>query len=174
MATEVAPRARHVDETGEFPWNTLNALAKLGMLGLNIPEAYGGGGADALSAMILIEEIGRGCGSTALIVAAHLGLACGPLAVFGTEAQKKQWLIPMARGKMLGCLGLTEAGAGSDLRGVRTNAVRQGEEWIINGNKMWLTNGAEAGVVLLLCRTGERFSHFIVPTDRAGRQLRPA
>jgi len=165
---EVAPRARHVDETGEFPWESLNALAKMGMLGLNIPEEYGGGGADALSAAILIEELGRGCGSLALIVAAHLGLACGPLAAFGTEAQKKRWLAPMARGKILGCLGLTEAGAGSDLRAVRTSAVRQGDEWVINGDKMWLTNGAEAGVVLLFCRTGERFSHLIVPANTPG------
>ncbi len=168
VAAEVAPRARHVDETGEFPWQSVKALAKLGMLGLNIPEEYGGGGADALSATILIEELGRGCGSTALIVAAHLGLACGPLAAFGTEAQKQRWLVPLARGKMLGCLGLTEAGAGSDLRAVRTTAVHQGDEWVINGDKMWLTNGAEAGVAILLCRTGERFSHLIVPTDRPG------
>jgi len=173
VEAEVAPRARHVDETGEFPWESVNALAKMGMLGLNIPEEYGGGGADALSATILIEELGRGCGSLALIVAAHLGLACGPLAAFGTEAQKKRWLVPMARGKMLGCLGLTEAGAGSDLRAVRTSAVRRGDEWIINGDKMWLTNGAEAGVVLLLCRTGERFSHLIVPANTPGVSFGP-
>ena len=89
---EVIPRARQVDESGEFPWETLRAMAPLGLLGLNIPEKYGGAGADQLSAAILLEEIGRGCGSTGLIVAAHLGLACGPLALFGSEAQKQQWL----------------------------------------------------------------------------------
>lgn len=168
VAKEVAPRARHVDETGEFPWQTLKAMAKLGLLGLNVPEEYGGSGADYLSVALMLEEIGKGCGSTGLIVAAHLGLACGPLALFGTEAQKRRWLVPLAQGKMLGCLGLTEPGAGSDLRGIRTTAVRDGDDWVINGNKMWLTNGAEAGLAILLVRTGDKFSHFLVPTDTPG------
>jgi len=168
VAREVIPRARHVDETGEFPWETLRALGKLGFLGLNVPEQYGGAGADALSAALMIEEIGRGCGSTGLIVAAHLGLACGPLALFGADAQKRRWLTPLATGRMLGCLGLTEAGCGSDLRGVRTTAVRAGDGWRIDGSKMWLTNGAEAGLAILLCRTGDGFSHLLVPTDAPG------
>ena len=145
VAKEVARRARHVDETGEFPWPALNTMGRLGLLGLNVPEAYGGGGADYLSVALMLAEIGKGCGSTGLIVAAHLGLACGPLALFGTEEQKQRWLTLLAQGKILGCLGLTEPGAGCDLRGIRTTAVRDGESWIINGSKMWLTNGAEAG-----------------------------
>ncbi len=172
---EIAPRARHIDESEEFPWPALKGLAKLGLLGLNVPEAYGGAGADHLSAAILLEEIGRGCGSTGLIVAAHLGLACGPLALFGSEEQKQRWLRPMAQGEMLGCLGLTEPGSGSDLRGTRTKAVRDGDGWVLNGAKMWLTNGAEAGAAILLCRTGDfqdersgRLSHIIVPTDAPG------
>ncbi len=172
---EIVPRARHVDESEEFPWPALKGLAKLGLLGLNVPEEYGGAGADHLSAAILLEEIGRGCGSTGLIVAAHLGLACGPLALFGTEAQKQRWLTPMAQGEMLGCLGLTEPGSGSDLRATRTKAVRDGDQWVINGAKMWLTNGAEAGAAILLCRTGGfdeersgRLSHILVPTDTPG------
>lgn len=172
---EIMPRARHIDESEEFPWPALKGLAKLGLLGLNVPEAYGGAGFDHLSAAILLEEIGRGCGSTGLIVAAHLGLACGPLALFGTEEQKRRWLTPMAQGEMLGCLGLTEPGSGSDLRGTRTKAVRDGDQWVINGSKMWLTNGAEAGVAILLCRTGGfddersgRLSHIIAPTDAPG------
>ena len=173
VAKEVAPRARHVDETGEFPWQTLKAMGKLGLLGLNVPEEYGGAGADYLSVALMLEEIGKGCGSTGLIVAAHLGLACGPLAAFGSEAQKRRWLVPLAQGKMLGCLGLTEPGAGSDLRGIRTTAVRDGDSWVINGCKMWLTNGAEAGVAILLVRTGEKFSHFIVPTDTPGLTFGP-
>ena len=173
VAKEVAPRARHVDETGEFPWETLRAMAKLGLLGLNVPEAYGGSGADYLSVALMLAEIGRGCGSTGLIVAAHLGLACGPLTLFGSEEQKKRWLAPMAQGKMLGCLGLTEPGAGSDLRGIRTTAVRDGESWIINGSKMWLTNGAEAGLAILLVRTGDKFSHILVPTDTPGVSFGP-
>jgi butyryl-CoA dehydrogenase len=166
---EVAPRAAQIDETGEFPWDTLRAMAPLGFLGLNIPERYGGAGADNLSAMILLEEIGRGgCGSTGLVVAAHLGLGSAPVLLFGTEEQKQKWLRPLARGEIIGCLGLTEPGAGSDLRNVRTTATRKGDEWIINGSKMWLTNGAEAGLAVLLCRTGDRHSQILVPTDTPG------
>ena len=173
VAKEVAPRARHVDETGEFPWKTLKAMGKLGLLGLNVPETYGGGGADYLSIALMLAEIARGCGSTGLIVAAHLGLACGPLAVFGSEEQKQRWLVPMAQGTMLGCLGLTEPDAGCDLRGIRTTAVRDGASWVINGSKMWLTNGAEAGVAILLVRTGDKFSHLLVPTETPGLSFDP-
>jgi len=166
---EIAPRARHVDEASEFPWETLRAMAKLGLLGLNVPEEYGGAGSDTLSAALMLEEIGRGgCGSTGLIVAAHLGLACAPLVLFGTEVQRQRWLVPLATGEMLGCLALTEPSAGSDLRGIHTSAVRKGDEWVINGSKMWLTIGAEAGLMILFCRTGERFSHLLIPTDTPG------
>lgn len=179
---EVKPLAAHTDETGEFPWGPLRTMAGLGLLGLNIPEEYGGAGADHVSAAILVEEIGRGCGSTGLIVAAHLGLACGPLNKFGSETQKQRFLVPLARGESsrggvtpsLGCLGLTEPGAGSDLAGgVRTLAEKQGDAWVINGSKMWLTNGAEAKTAILLCRTdragGSRsLSQIIVPTDTPG------
>ncbi|HRI56652.1 MAG TPA: acyl-CoA dehydrogenase family protein, partial [Anaerolineae bacterium] len=96
---EVKPLAAHTDETGEFPWGPLRTMAGLGLLGLNVPESYGGAGADHVSAAILVEEIGRGCGSTGLIVAAHLGLACGPLNKFGSEAQKQRFLVPLASGQ---------------------------------------------------------------------------
>ncbi|MCB9132033.1 MAG: acyl-CoA dehydrogenase family protein [Anaerolineales bacterium] len=171
---EIKPIAAHTDESGEFPWDTLRKLGGLGLLGLNIPEAYGGAGADHLSAAILIEEIGRGCGSTGLIVAAHLGLACGPLNAFGNEAQKQRFLEPLASGRAIGCLALTEPGAGSDLAGgVRTFAELRGGEWVINGSKMWLTNGAEAETAILLCRTdrtgGSRsLSQIIAPTNTPG------
>jgi alkylation response protein AidB-like acyl-CoA dehydrogenase len=173
VVKEVAPRARHVDETGEFPWQALKAMGKLGLLGLNVPEAYGGSGADYLSVALMLEEIAKGCGSTGLIVAAHLGLACGPLNLFGTEAQKQRWLPPMAQGKMLGCLGLTEPDAGCDLRGIRTAAARESDGWVINGSKMWLTNGAEAGLAILLVRSGDKFSHLLVPTDTPGVTFGP-
>lgn len=171
---EIRPIARHTDETGEFPWGTLRKLGELGLMGLNIPERYGGAGADHVSAAILLEELGRGCGSTALIVAAHLGLACGTLNLFGTPDQKERFLRPLAEGKGIGCLGLTEPGAGSDLDGgVRTVAEKEGDRWVINGNKMWLTNGAESDTAILLCRTdkggGRRsLSLIIVPTDTPG------
>lgn len=173
---EVAPRARHIDETGEYPWETLRRMAPLGLLGLNIPEAYGGAGADQLSAAILIEELGRGCGSTALVVAAHLGLSAAAINLYGTHEQKLEYLVPLARGEAIGCLGLTEPGAGSDLQGgVRTFAEGVGDEWVINGAKMWLTNGAEAKTAVLLVRTDRRggsrsLSHIIVPTATPGFQ----
>ncbi len=176
---EIKPLARHTDETGEFPWGPLGTLGKLGLLGLNIPETWGGAGADNVSAAILVEEIGRGCGSTGLIVAAHLGLACGPLNRFGSEAQKQRFLIPLASGAAIGCLALTEPGAGSDLAGgVRTFAEKRGDAWVINGSKMWLTNGAEAKTAILLCRTdrsgGSRsLSQIIVPTDTPGITFGP-
>ena len=174
VENEVKPLAAHTDETGEFPWGPLRKMGALGLLGLNIPEQYGGAGADNVSAAILIEEIGRGCGSTGLIVAAHLGLACGPLNKFGAEAQKQKYLVPLAKGEAIGCLALTEPGAGSDLAGgVRTFAEKRGDAWVINGSKMWLTNGAEARTAILLCRTdrggGSRsLSQIIVPTDTPG------
>ncbi len=173
---EVAPRARHIDESGEFPWEVLRRMAPLGLLGLNIPEAYGGAGADQLSAAIMIEELGRGCGSTALVVAAHLGLSAATISNFGTHEQKLQYLVPLARGEAIGCLGLTEPGAGSDLQGgVRTFAECVDGHWVINGSKMWLTNGAEAATAVLLVRTDRRqgsrsLSHIIVPTATPGFQ----
>jgi alkylation response protein AidB-like acyl-CoA dehydrogenase len=171
VAKEVAPHAREVDESGEFPWGAFRAMAPLGLLGLNVPERYGGAGADQLAAAILLEEIGRGCGSTGLSVAAHLGLACGPLVLYGTEEQKQRWLRPLATGETIGCLALTEPEAGSDLRSIRTTAEKHGQEWVINGSKMWITNAGEAGVAILFCRSGNRYNHIIVPTDTRGFQV---
>jgi alkylation response protein AidB-like acyl-CoA dehydrogenase len=170
-AKEVQPRARHVDEAGEFNWEAVRKGAALGLLGLNVPEEYGGAGVDAVSAAIAIEELGRVCGSTALALAAHNGLACAPIALFGTEAQKKDWLPRLASGQgKLGALALTEPGAGSDLAGgVTTRAVVEGDSWIIDGAKMWTTNASIADVIITLCRTAEnRLSLIIVPTDTPG------
>jgi len=177
---EVKPLAAHTDHTHEFPWPSIKKMGPLGLLGLNIPEAWDGAGADHLSAAILIEELGRGCGSTALTVAAHLGLACAPLAAFGSDALKERYLKPLARGEMLGALSLTEPGAGSDLKGgVRTTAVRAGDAWVINGSKMWMTNASVAGVMILLVRTGPAgdsrgFSHILVPAHTPGVTVAPA
>ena len=135
---ELAPRAREVDEKAQFNWEAVGKMGPLGLLGLNAPEEYGGAGVDAVSTAIAIEEIGRGCGSTALAIAAHNGLACGPLALFGTHEQKEKWLRPLATGRadtqgrpLLGSLALTEPGAGSDLQGgVKTKAVLEGDSYI--------------------------------------------
>ncbi|MEP7358432.1 MAG: acyl-CoA dehydrogenase family protein, partial [Anaerolineales bacterium] len=141
------------------------------------PETYGGAGVDALSAAIAIEELGWACGSTALSVAAHNGLACAPVAVFGSEALKQAWLPLLASGQRgLGALALTEPGAGSDLAGgVRTRAVADGDAWVIDGQKMWCTNASIAPMIVTLCRTSpDRLSMILVPTDTPGLHIGPA
>ena len=151
---EIAPRAREMDEKGEFPWEIIHKMAELGFLGLPIPEEYGGAGADTVSFALLMEEIARASGSVALTLAAHIGLVCEPLLLFGTEEQKQKVLSPLARGEKIGALALTEPGGGSDLAGgVRTTAIRDGQEWVINGSKTFITNGSVADVVIVLAVT---------------------
>ncbi|GAB4147661.1 MAG: acyl-CoA dehydrogenase [Candidatus Promineifilaceae bacterium] len=181
VAKEVKPLARHTDEAAAFNWTAVHKMGPLGLLGLEVPEQYGGAAVDAVSAAIAIEELGWGCGSTALAIAAHNGLALGPIVRYGTEAQKQKWLPPLATGQgRLGCLALTEPGAGSDLQGgVRTSAVAEGDSWIIDGSKMWMTNASVADVAVVLCRTdragGSRsLSHIIVPLDMPGITIGPA
>ena len=180
-AREVRPLARHTDESSEFNWTAVHKMGPLGLLGLEVPEAYGGAGLDAISAAIAVEELAWGCGSTALAISAHNGLGLGPLVRFGTAAQKEQWLPPLATGVgKLACLSLTEPGAGSDLKGgVRTTAVREGDEWIINGNKMWMTNASVSDLMVVLCRTdaaggSSSLSHMLVPSSAPGITIGPA
>ena len=181
VAHEVKPRAHEVDEEARFNWEATRKMGPLGLLGLNIPEEYGGSGVDAISAAIAIEELGWGCGSTALAIAAHNGLGCGPLATFGSEEQKQRWLPGAASGKgKLAALALTEPGAGSDLQGgVRTLAILQGGEWVINGTKMWCTNASIADFIITLVRTdpaggSHSLSMILVPTDAGGLKIGPA
>ena len=177
---EVKPKAREVDEEAHFNWEATRKMGPLGLLGLNVPEEYGGAGVDAVSAAIAIEELGWGCGSTALSIAAHNGLGCAPIALFGSEELKQQFLLPVASGEgKLAALALTEPGAGSDLQGgVRTRAKRQGDEWIINGSKMWCTNASIADFIVTLVRTDPKggshsLSQIVVPTDTPGLQIGP-
>ena len=181
VAREVQPKAHEVDVTGEFNWEATRKMGPLGLLGLNIPEAYGGAGVDSVSAAIAIEELGWGCGSTALALAAHNGLGTTPIVLFGNEKLKKEWLPHVASGEnKLGALALTEPGAGSDLQGgVTTKAVRDGDEWVINGTKMWCTNASIAEYIITLVRTdpagGSRsLSMILVPTDTPGLTIGPA
>src|SRR5690554_6553610 len=155
VAREVKTRAREVDEEERFNWEAVKKMGPLGLLGLNVPEVYGGAGVDPVSAAIAIEELGWGCGSTALAISAHNGLALGPIVNYGSETQKEKWLPKLAAGEgQLACLALTEPGAGSDLQGgVRTKAVRDGDEWVINGSKMWMTNASISDLMVVLCRT---------------------
>ncbi len=175
VAREVRPQARHVDETGEFNWGAVKKMGPLGLLGLQVPEEYGGAGMDSIAATIAIEELGWGCGSTALAVSAHNHLGQGPLVDFGAAALKERWLPQLATGKgRLACLALTEPGAGSDLQGgVRTLAAHAGDDWVINGAKMWATNAGIADTIIALCRTdpggGSRsLTQILVPTDAPG------
>jgi alkylation response protein AidB-like acyl-CoA dehydrogenase len=179
VARELRPQARHTDETGEFNWAAVRKMGPLGLLGVETPEEYGGAGLDAISAALIVEELGWGCGSTALAIAAHNSLALGPIARYGSEDQKRHWLPLLTSGQGgLACLGLTEPGAGSDLKGgVRTAAVREGDSWIIDGSKMWLTNASVADVIVLLVRTGGKdsrgLSHLLVPTNTPGVTIGP-
>jgi butyryl-CoA dehydrogenase len=150
---EIAPRAAAVDKSEEFPEENLRKMAELGLLGLPYPEKYGGGGGDYLSYAIAVEEIARACGSTALIYAAHVSLGCGPINSFGNEEQKKKWLPRLCSGQGLGAFGLTEPEAGSDAGATRTTATRDGDTYILNGSKMWITSGAIADVVTCTAKT---------------------
>jgi alkylation response protein AidB-like acyl-CoA dehydrogenase len=181
VAAEVQPRARQVDETGEFNWVAVRKMGPLGLLGLNIPEEYGGSNVDPVSTAIAMEELGWGCGSTALAIAAHNGLGTSPLVMFGSDDLKQKWLPLVASGRgRLGSLALTEPGAGSDLQGgVKTRAIRDGDEWVINGSKMWTTNASIAEYIITLVRTdpagGSRsLSQILVPTDAPGLTISPA
>ncbi len=181
VEAEVKPRARHTDEAAEFNWPAVKKMGPIGLLGLNTPEEYGGAGVDAISAAIAIEELGRGCGSTALAIAAHNGLASAPIAWFGSEALKKKYLPPLATGSgKLGALALTEPGAGSDLAGgVKTFAEKKNGEWAISGSKMWCTNASIADVIVTLCRTdrsggSSSMALILVPTNTPGLIIGPA
>src|SRR5512136_3422296 len=181
VAQEIKPQARLVDEESSFNWEAVHKMGPLGLLGLNVPEEYGGAGVDAVSAAIAIEELGWGCGSTALAIAAHNGLGTSPIVLYGTEQQKKQYLPKVASGTgKLASLALTESGAGSDIQGgVRTHAERTGDGWVINGSKAWCTNASIADYIITLVRTdpagGSRsLSMIIVPTDTPGLHIAPA
>ena len=170
---EIAPRARHVDETGEFPAETFRKMGELGLMGIAVPEQYGGAGADSLSAAIAVEEVARACGSTALAYAAHMGLGSAPIAMFGTEEQKWKFLVPAAEGQYMAAFGLTEPHAGSDAGATRTTARLDGSEWVLNGSKMWITNAPMAGHIIFTAVTDPEkgkngISAIIVPGGTPG------
>jgi len=180
VAKEVKPKAKEVDETGEFNWEAVRKMGPLGLLGLNILEEYGGSGVDAISAAIAIEELGFGCGSTALAIAAHNGLGCAPVALFGSQELKQRYLPRVASGEgRLAALALTEPGAGSDLKGgVKTKAIVKLDQWVINGSKMWCTNASIADFIVTLVRTdpgggSNSLSLILVPTDTPGLHIGP-
>ncbi|WP_096201512.1 acyl-CoA dehydrogenase [Bacillus sp. FJAT-45350] len=171
---EVAPNAEYVDRTAEFPKETFKKMGELGMLGIPFPEEYGGSGGDTISYALAVEEIGRACGGTGLSYAAAVSLGASPLYYFGTEQQKQEHLVPLASGQSLGSFGLTEPNAGSDAGGTQTKAVLDGDEYVINGEKCWITNASFARTVIVTAVTGKDangkniISALIVPTDTPG------
>ncbi len=151
---EVAPTARIRDEEERFDRALMfDKLSELGLTGIVFPEEYGGAGADYLSYAIAVEELSRVCASTGVTLSAHLSLCANPIYLFGTEEQKQQFLVPLATGEKMGAFGLTEPSAGSDAGGTKTTAIRQGDQWILNGTKIFITNGGEAETYVVFART---------------------
>ena len=153
-ATEqVAPRARELDETKEFPHETVKELKEMGLLGIPFPEEWGGAGLDYLAYIVVVEELARACGTTAITLAAHTSLGTNPIYAFGTDRQKEKYLRKLATGEWLGSFALTEPGAGSDAGASATTAVKDGDEWVVTGTKVYCTNGTHAGSVIFTART---------------------
>ncbi|ANQ83482.1 acyl-CoA dehydrogenase [Azoarcus olearius] len=169
----LAPFAAEWDRNHTFPRQALKELAELGALGMVVPEEWGGAGMDYMSLVLALEEIAAGDGATSTIVSVQNSLACGIPAKYGTDAQKERWLKPLARGEMLGCFCLTEPHVGSDASALRTTAVRDGDDWVLNGVKQFITTGREADVAIVFAVTDKAagkkgISCFIVPTATPG------
>ena len=169
----VAPAARDLDENEDFPTDIVKQMGELGFLGLPFPEKYGGAGLDTLAYVIAVEEIARACGSTAITLAAHVSLGCGPIYMIGTEEQKQTYLTPMARGEAIGAFGLTEPNAGSDSAGTQTRAEHVNGGWKVNGSKIYITNGSVAKYITFTARTDaskgtKGISAFIMDTATPG------
>lgn len=151
---EVKPFAQETDETEVFPRAIVDKMAKYGFLGIPVPKEYGGQGCDPLTYAMCVEELAKVCGTTAVIVSAHTSLCIDPIMTYGTEEQKKKYVPDLASGKKLGAFGLTEPGAGTDAQGQQTKAVLDGDEWVLNGSKCFITNGKEADVYIIIAVTG--------------------
>jgi butyryl-CoA dehydrogenase len=172
-AKELIPNARKWDETHAWPTDAVKKLGELALLGVAVPEQYGGAGLDNVCYAIAMEEISRGCASTGVIMSVNNSLYCDPVMKFGTEEQKQQFLVPFARGEKLGCFGLTEPDAGSDAAAQKTVAVRRGDEYVINGSKNWITVGPKADAIVLFTMTNKEAGNkgitaFLVPTNTPG------
>ena len=170
---EIAPQSQAIDALDQFPVQIFRRMADLGILGLPFPEEYGGAGSDYISLVIALEEIARASGSVAIILDAHTSLCCEPIYLFGTEEQKRKHLVPLVRGEKIGAFGLTEPQAGSDAGAIQTCAVRDGEAWVLHGQKIFITNGALADVLVVAAKTDpskgtKGISTFIVEKGSAG------
>ncbi len=160
---EVKPLAIETDEKEEFPRGTIEKMAANGFLGIPVAKEFGGQGCDPLTYVMCVEELAKCCGTTAVALSAHTSLCCDPIAQFGTQQQKEKFLVPLAKGEKLGAFALTEPGAGTDAQGVQTRAVEDGDSWVLNGSKCFITNGKEADVYVIVAYTD-------VVTDAKGRK----
>ena len=170
---EVKPLAQEIDEEERFPMETVEKMAKLGMMGIYFPKEYGGAGGDVLSYAMCVEELAKVCGTTAVIVSAHTSLCCAPIFEHGTEEQKKKYLPDLLSGKKIGAFGLTEPGAGTDASGQQTTAVLEGDHYVLNGSKCFITNGNVADTFVVFAMTDKKagnhgISAFIVEKDFPG------
>lgn len=174
----IQPRAIEIDKEAKFPKDIFDEMGQLGLMGIPFPERYGGSGGDTISYAIAVEEVGRVCGSTGLSYAANVSLGASPIYYFGTEEQKEQYLIPLAEGKVLGAFGLTEPNAGSDAGGTKTTAELNGDTYVINGEKCFITNASFADTIIVTAVTGKDekgkniISALIVPTNSDGLTIR--
>lgn len=170
----IKPRAIEIDTEAKFPEDIFKQMGELGLMGIPFPEEYGGAGGDTISYALAAEEIARVCGSTGLSYAAAVSLGASPLYMFGTEEQKQQYLVPLAEGRALGAFGLTEPNAGSDAGGTKTTAVEDGDYYVINGEKCFITNASFAKNLIITAVTGKNekgrpiISSIIVPTNTEG------
>ena len=170
---EIAPLAREYDEEEKFPRKQLEGLAEMGLLGMIIPEEYGGAGFDAVSYSLALEEIAHADASVAVIVGVTNSVCCYPILGFGTESQKQEFLVPLAKGDKLGAFCLSEPHAGSDATNLKTTAKPDGDEYVINGTKSWVTNGGESDIHLVMAVTGEmdgkkEVTAFLIEKEREG------
>ena len=170
---EVVPLARRLDAQSEFPHGLVKKLGELGLMGICVPEAFGGAGADHVSYVLALEEVSRACASTGVIMSVNNSLACGPLVSFGTEEQKKEFLPALASGKSLGCFGLTEPSSGSDASHMDTVATPKGDDWQLSGSKNWITNGPHADFMVVFAVTDRSkgvkgTTAFLVPANLPG------
>ncbi len=176
VINEVAPLASEVDEKEMFPEETVKKLAKYGMLGIPFPKKYGGSGGDNLAYSIAVEELSKACATTGVIVSAHTSLCANPIYEFGTEEQKQKYLVPLCKGEKLGAFGLTEPNAGTDASGQQTKAILQGDYYVINGSKIFITNAGYADVYIIMAMTDpsagvKGISAFIVDADTEGFEV---
>lgn len=173
---EVKPIAAEIDKTSEFPWEVVRKMGELGLMGMNVEERYGGPGLDTVSYAIAVEEMSRACGTIGFTMAAHNSLSIAHINLAGTEEQKAKYLPDLATGRAIGAWGLTEPGAGSDAASLRTTATPEGDEWVINGRKLFITNGHIAKTFVILASTdkgkkAKGISAFIVERDTPGLSL---